>query len=180
MSARAAALLARGGIVLGDKVALIGQGAYADAFVEQMRTTGVQILAAPASSLVAAHGRARITGVSLRDGPVGTASPKRHRVDAVVIDVPGAPSFELAQQAGAAIRFSASAGGYAPVTNARGRAANALWCTGDLLGTAAESRDDFEARAEAIAQDVEELLSNRLGPYLASSGLSLDEPSEHG
>ena len=110
MSARAAAMLARGGIVLGDEIALLGQGAYAAALLEHLQSSGVQILTAPAPSLVAAHGRARVTGVSLRN-PGGTASPKRHRVDALVIDAPGAPSFELAQQAGASIRFAASAGG---------------------------------------------------------------------
>jgi sarcosine oxidase subunit alpha len=118
MSARAALRLLRGGVAVGERVGLLGTGRFADAIAADERLRIVRI---SESELVRAVGRSRVTGVVVRDG----AREKRVDVDALLIDGPLAPSFELAAQAGAEVRFETS--GYAPVIDAAGLAAPGIW-----------------------------------------------------
>ena len=167
MSARAAAMLARGGIVLGDRIALIGQGAYAAALVEHLQPSGVQILTAPAPSLVAAHGRARVTGVSLRnprrDRVAQTTSRRRpgDRRPRRPIVRTGAAGWRVHQVRGerrgvlADNRCSRTRGECTLVHRRPARGGRG-------------SQEILEEQAEAIAHDVAEMLANRLEPYLAS------------
>jgi sarcosine oxidase subunit alpha len=118
MSARAALRLLRGGIVLGDRVAVVGTGRFSDALEASGR---VRVVPVGEDALVRAAGRSRVTTVIVRDGE----REKRLEIDALLIEGPLAPSFELAAQAGAEVRFDAS--GYVPVADEAGRVAPGVW-----------------------------------------------------
>ena len=143
MSARAGALLAASGIAVGDRVGLLGSGPYVDSFVAAV---GDQVVTLPLSEPLAAQGRARLRGVAV-------AETERHRLDALLVETHGAPSFELAQQAGATLTYDPERGGYLPSLDERGRALSWLWCAGELAGTGA-SLPAIERQAERVAADV--------------------------
>jgi sarcosine oxidase subunit alpha len=152
ISARAAALLAQRNIAVGEKVAILGSGPYASAFLERLGRH-VQAIAVPLGSPIAAEGRGRITSIT-----VGTKkAARRHEVDALLVEAPGGPSFELAEQAGVGVTFDASRGGYVPVVDPNGRALPWLWCAGELAGTG-PSLSAIDAQAQKVAADVERAL----------------------
>ena len=119
----------------------------------------VESIAVPRGGSISAHGRMRLTSVTIREPETaGTGrSPRsqKHDVDALLVEARGAPSFELAEQAGAAVAFDATRGGYLPVTDARGRARQGLWCTGELAGTGSDLALIL-AHADEVARDVVE------------------------
>jgi sarcosine oxidase subunit alpha len=129
VSARAAALLAQHGIAIGEKVALVGDGPYAQAFLEKLGDV-IDVVRVPADMPVSAGGRLRVASVV-----VGSGRGKRHRVDALVLDLPGHPAFELASAGGARIVLDRDKGGYLPVVDVDGRAGDTLFCAGELAGT---------------------------------------------
>jgi sarcosine oxidase subunit alpha len=162
-SARAAALLAQSDIAVGERVALFGTGPYSAAWLERM-TSEVEVIAVPAGASIAAEGRGQITSITITerstDRPTRGSPRKksRHEVDALVIEVTGAPSFELAEQAGVAVTFDPARGGYVPRADENGRALPWLWCAGELAGTGS-SLLAIESQAERVALDVEKALS---------------------
>jgi sarcosine oxidase subunit alpha len=120
-SARAALWAWRNDVLIGSRIALVGSGRYAEGLVQQM-SGAVELVQLDASSVVRAIGRERITGVEVQ-----TESGKRRiKVDALAFDGPGAPSFELAVQAGASVDFDPSAG-YFPRAGAGGSLATGLF-----------------------------------------------------
>jgi len=138
-SARAAALLAQSDIAVGAKVALFGTGPYSASWLERM-SSEVEVVAVPMGASISAEGRGEITAITItqrstdRPSGGGARKKKRHEVDALLVEVTGAPSFELAEQAGAAVDFDPKRGGYVPRTDEHGRALPWLWCTGELAG----------------------------------------------
>jgi hypothetical protein len=74
-------------------------------------------------------------------------------VDALVVEAPGAPAFELAEQAGAKIVFNPERGGYFPTVDAHGRATSAVWCAGEVAGTGPDL-DAIRKQARTVARDV--------------------------
>jgi hypothetical protein len=78
----------------------------------------VELFELDAASVVRAIGRERITGVEVR----AHGDTRRIKVDALAFDGPGAPSFELAVQAGGSVDFDEKAG-YFPRTDAEGAVA---------------------------------------------------------
>jgi sarcosine oxidase subunit alpha len=161
ISARAAALLARHDIAIGEKVGILGAGPYATAFLERLGPK-VRTISVPLGASIAAEGRGRITSITVADPSEGSRRDKRatrrHEVDALLVEAPGAPSFELAEQAGVPISFDPARGGYLPTTDANGRALPWLWCAGELAGTG-PSLSSIEAHARQVAGDVENALS---------------------
>jgi sarcosine oxidase subunit alpha len=156
-SARAAALLAHHGIAVGKKVALLGSGSYTDAFLRAIGKR-VSTFAVPPGASITAEGRGRLTSITIEAGARKRTS--RHAVDALLVEAPGAPSFELAEQAGATVTFDGARGGYLPITDAKGRSSADpfLWCTGELAGTG-PSLAAIEAQARAVASDVADALA---------------------
>lgn len=142
LSARAALMLLGHGVLPAERVLVLGQGRFADAFV---RTCGarVNVVQASPAELVAAVGRKRVRGALLRSDP----EPRRARVSAIVIDGAGAPAHELALQAGAGVDFD-PARGYVPRRDSRGRAAPRVF----VAGAAADSPEPSDQDGERVAR----------------------------
>jgi len=104
-------------VLVGGRIAVVGSGPYAACLVEQMEGA-VELVQLDAESVVRASGRERISGVDVKTAD-GT---RRIKVNALAFDGPGAPSFELAVQAGASVDFDAQAG-YFPRGDADGKLA---------------------------------------------------------
>ena len=122
-SARAALLAWHSDVLIGSRIALVGSGRYAQRLVEQLQGA-VELVLLDESSVVRAIGRERISGVQ-----VSTERGQRKiKVDALAFDGPGAPSFELAVQAGAAVDFEPTAG-YSPRCDAAGQVAPRVFVT---------------------------------------------------
>jgi len=112
-------------VLVGSRVAVIGSGRYARCLSEQLRGA-VELVPLDAESVARAVGRERLTGLWI-DGELGK---KRLKLDALVFDGPGAPSFELAVQAGASVDFSAPSG-YWPRSEPDGRVADRVFFVAD-------------------------------------------------
>ncbi len=123
MSARALCALAARGVVPTGGVLIVGRGAWSE---RAARALGPRVLrVVDEQDVIAISGRGRAKGVRLADHT-------RLDVGLVAVAIPGAPSFELAEQLGAHTRLGA--GGYAVVTDERGRAAERLWAVGECAG----------------------------------------------
>jgi sarcosine oxidase subunit alpha len=130
-SARAALLAWRNDVLLGSRMAVVGSGRYASALVEQL-TGAVEVVELESAAVVRAVGRERISGVEART----EAAVRRFKVAALAFDGPGAPSFELAVQAGAAVDFEPTRG-YAPRADATGQVAERVyWAQSEAALTA--------------------------------------------
>ena len=128
-SARAALWAWRNDVLIGSRIALVGSGRYAEGLVQQM-SGAVELVQLDASSVVRAIGRERITGVDVQT----ETGKRRIKVDALAFDGPGAPSFELAVQAGASVDFDATAG-YFPRASAAGSLASGLFLASEAAIT---------------------------------------------
>lgn len=128
-SAGAALALWRGGIALGARLALIGEGAVEEALCRAVAGHS-EVIRLREVDVVRAVGRAKVTGIVLRDG----GRERRERVDAIVVGGPGSPAMELAVQAGAAVEFDALSG-YRLHADEDGRLGPALFGTGSLVGS---------------------------------------------
>lgn len=104
-SARAALLAWQKDVLVGSRVAVVGAGRYAETLVSQM-SGAVELVRLDAASVVRAFGRERVTAVEARVG----GETRRIKVDALAFDGPGAPSFELGVQSGAAVDFDPAQG----------------------------------------------------------------------
>jgi sarcosine oxidase subunit alpha len=113
-SARAALFAWRSDVLIGSRVAVVGSGRYAEGLLQQMSGV-VELVSLDETSVVRAVGRERVTGVELRS----EGKTRRIKVSALAFDGRGAPSFELAVQAGAQVDFEPGAG-YSPRADAQG------------------------------------------------------------
>jgi sarcosine oxidase subunit alpha len=129
-SARAALFAWQNDVLVGSRIAVVGTGRYADALTERLQGA-VELVPLDNADVVRAVGRDRVSGVEV----TSMGRTRRIRIDALAFDAPGAPSFELAVQAGAEVRFDPSAG-YFPVAGARGEVApNVFWLEDPLEAT---------------------------------------------
>lgn len=125
-SARAALLAWRGDVLLGQRLALVGAGRYATALRQQL-TGAVEVVELDSASIVRAVGRERISSVEVQ----AEGRTRRIKVSALAFDAAGAPSFELAVQAGANVDFD-PAHGYVPRADPRGQVAEGVyWAEAD-------------------------------------------------
>ncbi|MFO0662100.1 MAG: 2Fe-2S iron-sulfur cluster-binding protein [Polyangiaceae bacterium] len=134
-SARAAAMLAASGVRVGQRVCVIGEGPFAQAFIDQATTLSITTTRVSLASVVKLDGSSRVGAVVTRNE---SGKETKLRVDAVVIDMPGAPSFELCEQTGASVRY-VDPRGFVPVAKERPHAAGAkiaenVWAVGELMG----------------------------------------------
>lgn len=144
-SARALARLLRHGVAPKGKTAIVGEGFWADEIATRLGDRAVRV--AP-RSVVAVKGSSRVRGLVVREGQRERELP----VDVVATALAGAPSFEVAEQAGASLRFDAQSG-YAVAADDRGRAGDRLWAVGECTGIQFDPRLIAE-QAERAAEDI--------------------------
>jgi sarcosine oxidase subunit alpha len=101
-----------------------------------------------AADLVDVRGTAVVRGITLRAG----AEIATHGAAVVALALPGAPSFELPAQAGAAVRFDPAVG-YVVVADAQGRVAEGAWAVGECTGAPFDP-DALRAAGERVAAAV--------------------------
>lgn len=129
LSARALCRVLHAGVEPDGTTAVVGDGFWAD---EAERALGDRPkLRVPAGALIDIHGTAGVRSVTLRAPESGELAT--HRVAVVALALPGAPSFELAAQAGAEVRFDPALG-YVVVTDERGRFGERAWAVGECTG----------------------------------------------
>lgn len=151
MSARAAGRLLRDGVLVGDDVLIAGDGPYARAFAAAAAREGARVQALKLEDIVEVHGLSAVKHATVRT-PLGRE--QKIECDAIVIEAPPSPSFELAAEAGAEIAHATA--GYAPRIDEVGRvlraprASRALFAVGEITG-AALSPARFESMAERVA-----------------------------
>lgn len=134
-SARAALFAWQNDVLVGHRLAIVGDGRYAER-LQQLLAGAVELIPLEEGSVVRAIGREQVTSLEL----AVPSGKKRIKVDAVAFDGPGAPSFELAVQAGASVDFRSGAG-YFPRTDQAGLAApGVLVASADPEVTAATVR----------------------------------------
>lgn len=142
-STRAACLLANSGIAIGERIALVGDGPYTEALLDKLANVA-ELVRVPPGADFGARGRLKVSAIVIEGA--------RQAVDAIAVEAPGAPAFELASQAGAEVELDLSRGGYVPIVDTRGRAAEGLYCAGELAGVGSELAaivDQAERVAEA-------------------------------
>lgn len=145
-SARALCRLVAAGIRPEGRVAIVGGGPWAERLAGALGEA--QALRVAPGDVVAVRGTGHVRGIDVRvDGAVRT-----RKVVAVAVAGPGAPSFELAAQAGASVRFEPEAG-YAIEHDEHGRAAERVWVIGECTGAPLDPAV-FERAAERVATDV--------------------------
>lgn len=131
-SARAAAMLLQSGIAPGDRIALVGSGRFAEEVAGLAHAAGLALERFRADQVIRAIGRSKVSGIALRDPDSDGDGERREKVDAIVVDGPGAPALELAVQAGATARFHPEHG-YTLVPEADGALGPGLFAVGTLL-----------------------------------------------
>lgn len=146
-SATAALTLWRGGISLGKRVALLGEGAAEDAFCSAL-DGHAEVLRVRATDVVRSAGRSRVSGIVLRSAE----GERRERVDAIVVGGPGSPAAELAVQAGASLEFDALEG-YRLRAEEGGVLGPGLYGTGSVIG-AKDSAASGAATAARVRRDL--------------------------
>ena len=141
MSARAAGWLLSRGVLAGQKVVVVvsdGGGPFGEAYAR-----GAARMRAPCEVLlvhgepVRARGSSRVKGISVRVGrksAPGDATAKAidYTADAVLIDAPRSPSYELCEQAGATLDHRPE--GFVART-LRGKLRDGVWAIGEVTGT---------------------------------------------
>jgi sarcosine oxidase, subunit alpha len=141
LSARALCRLAHAGILPDGPVAIVGEGFWAGELARALGDTPLFRFAP--SAVVDVRGTAGVRAVTVRDAAAGGALATRE-VAVVALDLPGAPAFELAAQAGAATRADPALG-YVVTTDDHGRAAERIWAAGECTG---KPFDPIALRAE--------------------------------
>jgi sarcosine oxidase subunit alpha len=160
LSARAACLIQARGITLGQELVVLSplsdrsQGlargdalpglSFADVFARRTRGS---VHITTVSEVVRAKGSSHLRSVVVKEG----ANERTLPADALLVDAPRAPSYELCEQAGAEVRYNPN--GFAPVTT-RGRAAEGTWAIGEVTG-APLSGEGFLKAAEELAEQLD-------------------------
>jgi len=155
-SARALCQLIARGVGVEGPIALAGEGFWAD---ELARLLGDRVaVRVPASELLRIKGSGRVKGVSVKSG----SKTRSIEVDTVAFEAPASPSFEVAAQAGASVRYAPRIG-YEVEVDERGRAGDGVWALGECTGRAFHP-EAFESDAAMIAEDVVQWLRASVSP----------------
>jgi sarcosine oxidase, subunit alpha len=143
MSARAAGLLFGNGVVVGERIVIViapGGGPFGASFANAAKAH---------AKIEVVHGEP----VRARGGEATVRTPsgeKQLDADALLVDAPRAPAYELAAQAGARLRHVAS--GYVVETD-DGKIADGIYATGEMTGIAFEAAA-IEADADRVAAQI--------------------------
>lgn len=155
MSARAAGWLLARGVLVGESVAVVvpaGGGpfgvSYARALEQACESAGLAEDERPGVAVL--HGEPlRVKGASRAKAVVvQTAEGERTvQADAVLIDAPRAPAYELCEQAGAELVHEPR--GYVVCAEANGRVADGMFAAGEVRGVPLDARA-IEADADRV------------------------------
>jgi sarcosine oxidase subunit alpha len=133
-SARALCRVVHAGIEPDGPTVIVGSGFWADELSRALGGDGAAaVLRVDPADLVEVRGTGGVRTITVREA----GALVQHRVAVVAVARPGAPSFELAAQAGAAQRFDPQLG-FVVVTDASGRAAEGVFAAGECAGMAFE------------------------------------------
>lgn len=142
MSARAACRLLAHGVIAGERVVVAvvaGGGPFGAAYAA--RHAGVTVVrGAPAR----VTGSGRVKGVTMAGG-----APRRIRCDAVLIDAPRAPAYELCAQAGATLSHEPR--GFVVRPGAGSKIRDGVFAVGEVAGTPLEP-EAIAREAKAMAE----------------------------
>jgi len=145
---RGAAILLASGVLVGERVVLVGEGSELEALALALKQAGAEVVG-PVSAVRRARGRTSVTGCELESG-------ERHACDAIVVAPPSSAVYELAAQAGVRVRWS-GAGYELEADPADGRtAALDVRVVGGAAGTSslAEALAQAERAAVAVAEEL--------------------------
>ncbi len=154
MSARAAGWLLSHGVGLGERVVVVvppGGGPFGEAYARAVadRKVASQVTVVH-GEIVRAMGSSRVTGCVVRafdEGDGSNVKGEKLKADAVLVDAPRAPSYELAEQAGSPLVHAAR--GYVPQAPGR-KIRQGVWIVGEAAGRPF-TPEAFEADATAVA-----------------------------
>lgn len=127
-SARAAAVLAAEGVAVGQRIVCAGPGPFSAALRAHLLGKA-EVIEVDASALLRAEGSSRVGAAVLREGD----QERKIRCDALAVEAPGAPSFELVEQAGGEARWGEGRG-FFPRCDAMGQVVPGVWVTGEARG----------------------------------------------
>jgi sarcosine oxidase subunit alpha len=146
LSARAACLLQTRGITLGAKVVVLSLSpaglSFGDVFARRAKGT---VEVTTVSEVVRVKGSSRLRSVVVKEGAKERTVP----ADALLVDAPRAPAYELCEQAGAEVRYNPN--GFAPVTS-HGCVADGTWAIGEVTGAPLSGEGFLKAAEDLAAQ----------------------------
>lgn len=145
LSARAALLLLRHGVLVGERVAVVGDGRFARRFLKESEGLAEHVALDP-EMLRSAHGRPGLSSVKI----AAAGTQRRLRVDALLVDGPAPPAFELGVQAGGATRFDPTRG-YLLEADADGRVTPRVFAAGSAIGANGSEESGVRAARAALA-----------------------------
>jgi hypothetical protein len=152
MSARAAGWLLARGVRIGKRVAVIvdpsdGSGPFGEAYARALTAIDANAeVKLVHGTPIAVEGSAAPKAVTFRDA---AGKESRLKIDALVIDAPRAPAYELCEQAGAPLTHTAR--GYVPSVK-HGKIRDRFFAIGEVAGSAFEARVFGRAADEIAAQ----------------------------
>jgi hypothetical protein len=145
VSARAALKLWRSGISIGKRVALVGEGRFAQAFAEARQQAGV--FRFDPARVERAKGQHAVSRLVYEEA----GKAREIVVSAVAFDGPGAPAVELLGQLGATLYFDPLRG-YAPRVAPNGLALEAVFAAGSCAASPLPSAEDGARVARMMPQ----------------------------
>jgi NADPH-dependent 2,4-dienoyl-CoA reductase/sulfur reductase-like enzyme len=150
MSARAAGWLLGRGVVVGKRIVVVesaGGGPFGASFASAFRASAASAKAdvkVVRGEPVSIRGASRVKAVIVRDG---SGKEQKHEADAVLIDAPRSPAYELAEQAGATLAHESR--GFVVQTSG-GKIRDGVYALGEMTGTPLEARA-LEREADRLA-----------------------------
>lgn len=151
MSARAGCMLLRHRVLLGERVVVVvpeGGGPFGEAYAESIRARGAACeVTLVRGEPVHAHGNASVKSITVK--PVGGA-PRELRADAVLVDAPRAPAYELCEQAGAPLVHEPR--GFVP-RHERGKIRDGFFVVGEAAGLPLDL-EKLEAHAHDVVSQI--------------------------
>ncbi len=151
MSARAAGWLLARGVVVGSRIVVVtspGGGPFGASYASALAAVSDQKALVVEGEPVRVRGSSRVRGVVVRNA---AGDEKRYDADALLVDAPRAPAYELAAQAGA--RVSLGPSGYVVQTE-HGRIAPGVYALGEMTGLALDATQ-IDAQASELASVIQ-------------------------
>jgi sarcosine oxidase subunit alpha len=151
LSARAAGMLLAQGVLVGERVVVVvaeGGGPFGEAYARAVSSLGAGCRVTVVHGLpVGVRGSSGVRGVVVRTG----GKERKLDADALVVDAPRSPAYELCEQAGAKLEHSPR--GFLPVL-AEGRIREGIWVVGEASGIAFDPAA-MQAQAAEMARGLE-------------------------
>ncbi len=153
MSARAAGFLLGRGVVVGKRIVVVeseGGGPFGTSFATALKASardGKANVKVVAGEPLEIRGASRVKAVIVRDA---SGKEQKLEADAVLIDAPRSPAYELAEQAGATLAHEPR--GFVVQTTS-GRIRDGIYALGEMTGTPLEARA-IEGEADRVASAI--------------------------